>query len=345
MKTLINNTNYQNLIKGASIFTTGGGIPFEDQLESLKGLKSINLSLQSLDEFPKDSIICTAAELGPTDVPPLKKIKVIKRMRDLLSNAINKPIAGLYPPEIGQESVVIESSHYLNLPIADFDPVGFRAVPYIDINIFNLLKLRFNYTPMAVSTDRDEIFLVEGPISYERLETILRSMTSFSKLGVVFLLGGALNVNKLIENKLERPSFSKALTYGEIKNVNQLLKMLKPKIVIEAKVVGKKEFDQKGFLGEIVTVKDKEDKIFRLIVLNEVLFVLDKNSNLLAAVPERILLLDPNEPRGISGVFLEKNVSLLIVVIPPEKEWGTKNAHTIFGKERFMLLFKNLSLT
>lgn len=342
MRTIIDNVNYRDLIRGASIFTTGGGIPLEDQLKSLKKLKYIHTSLLSLDEFPKESIICTVAELGPTDVPPLEKVKVIKRMRDLLSNAISKPIAGLYPPEIGQESVVIESSYYLNLPIADFDPVGFRAVPYIDTNIFNLLKLQFSYTPMAVSIDKNELFLVEGAISYERLETILRSMASFSKFGVVFLLGGALNVNKLVENKLERPSFSKALTYGKIQDVKQLIRTLHPKIIIEAKVVKKKEFDKKGFLGGIVTVQDKEDKQYRLVVLNEVLFVLDENSSILAAVPERILLVDPNEPRGISGVVLEKNVHLLIVVIPPEEEWNTKNAHIIFGKKKFQSLLKEI---
>ena len=55
MKTLLNKKNYLKLIRGASLFTTGGGIPYKDQVTSLKPLKTINIPILSLDEFGSDA--------------------------------------------------------------------------------------------------------------------------------------------------------------------------------------------------------------------------------------------------------------------------------------------------
>lgn len=322
---------------GASIFTTGGGISMEDQFESLKNV-AINLEILSLDEFEKDSYLCTVGELGPTDVPPLKKEKVIKKMLEILKNATNKNIVGLFPPEIGQESVVIECATLLDLPIADFDPTGFRAVPYFDMNIFNVKKIDFNLTPIVVATDKDEIILIENEGSYKKVEKVLRSMTSKSDSGLIFLMGMTVSVETLLKNKLNNPSYTKALQYGKIKTNNKLFKKLSAKRVIEARIVEKSEFQVKGFLAEKVVVKDKGWNLLTLIILNEVLFVLDSDAGIVASVPERILLIDPRNPQGVSGASLTVNESIIIAVIDPEDSWKSKSAQKILGKKRFAKL-------
>ncbi len=342
MKLTINQKNALQLIKGASIFTTGGGVPYDDQITTINQLPRLKSSIYSLNEFPKAGYLSTAAELGPTDVPPLEKTKVIKPMLKLLTKTTGKKIVGLYPPEIGQESIILESAHHLKLPIADFDPVGFRAVPYIDINIFNLKKLPFSYTPMTVASDQGEIFLLDGQTSYERLETILRSMTQLSKSKVIYLLGGLLSVKQLIKNRLENSSYSQAFNFGAIEDFSSLIKKLKPLLIIKGTVTKKKTFKQPGFLGEIITIKDNNQQSYRLIVLNEVLFIFNQKNQLLAQVPQRILLIDSQKLRGLSCVFLKKGSPVSILILPPEKHWRSQKAQKLFGPKRFSTLLKNL---
>lgn len=342
MALIINSSNVKQLIRGASLFTTGGGVPISDQEMTVKKLKKFSLKIKSLNDFPKDGYICTAAELGPTDVAPLKKDHLVSPMLDLLSKTTGKKIVGIYPPEIGQESVVIESASLLKLPLVDFDPAGFRAVPFIDINVFNLKKMAFSYTPMAVADDFGEVFLVNGKINYERLENILRKMTAHSKSGVVYLLGGLLSVKDLLKNKLESNSLTRAYKFGESKNLSGLLKDLKPKIVINATVVKKKEFKQQGFFGEIIYLNSDNNQKFKIIALNETIFLLDKKNKVLASVPQRILLIEPVKVQGLSCVFLKPKKKVCVAVVNPEKQWQNKKAEKLFGKNRFSFLLKNL---
>lgn len=342
MKLFLDQISVQQLIKGASIFTTGGGVPLSDQKLTLSKIKNLKTRIFSLDQFSQTGYLCTTAELGPTDVPPLKKNHIIKKMLDLLVKTTGKKVVGLYPPEIGQESVVIESASLLKLPIADFDPAGFRAVPFIDINIFNLKKLPFSYTPMAVASDNGEIFLIDGQVSYSRLETILRKMTEYSRSGVVFLLGGLLSVKALIKNNLETSSLSQAYNLGKINKLNDLFDQLSPVLIVNATVVKKAEFKQQGFLGEVINLIDNDKRKYKLIVLNETIFLVDENKKILAHVPQRILLIDPNKIQGLSCVFLKKGQKICVAVIPPEKQWQTPKVNQLFGKAKFSFLLKNL---
>lgn len=342
MNTVISKNNYHQLIRGASIFTTGGGIPIKNQLQSLKKLKNLKTRLLSLDKFLKNSYLCTAAELGPTDVPPLKKDKVIKKMLNILSKIAGVDIAGLYPPEIGQESVILESAHFLNLPVADFDPVGFRAVPFLDINIFNLKGIKSFYTPMVISNEKEEIFLIDGNISYERLEKILRQLTQTSNLGVIFLLGGVIPVKQLLKMDVSGNSYQKAIKFGDMANTEVLLQKLKPRILIKAVVIKKESIEERGFFAEVVHIEDNFGKKYKLIVLNEVIFILGDNNKIVASVPDRILLFDSKNLCGISGANISKNMPLTILVIDSLTEWQTEAGKKIFGQKRFKFLLNKL---
>ena len=338
----INTKNYPDLVRGASLVTTGGGIPIADQLMSIKKLKKLDVRLQTLVEFPNDSFICLAAELGPTDVPPLDKKNVIKQMLSILEQASGRKISGIYAPEMGQESVVIEAAHFLNLPVADFDPVGFRAVPFIDINVFNLKGIDFSYTPMVISTDRDEIFLLDSQISDARLEDILRQMTQLSERKAIFLMGAVLSIEKLVKNNFNPESYSKAFKLAGIKTIDKLVENLKPKLVINVTVIDKKEVSVKGFFAEVVKFKNEQGNVFKMIVLNEVLFIMDNKGKILASVPDKILLIDPIKLCGLSTVNLSKNIKALILVTDPEKDWMVSKAQELFGARRFKNLLKEM---
>ena len=195
---------------------------------------------------------------------------------------------------------------------------------------------------MAVASDNCEIFLIDGKVSYARLETILRKMTDYSKSGVVFLLGGLLSVRSLIKNKLETNSLSRAYNFGQVKNLKDLLTELHPILIINAVVVKKTEFKQQGFLGEVITLIDGNKHKYKLVVLNETIFLINDKKKLLAQVPQRILLIDPNKIQGLSCVFLKKGQKTCVAVISPEKQWQSSRVNKLFGKERFSFLLKNL---
>lgn len=339
----INTKNYLDLIRGASLVTTGGGIPLADQLMSIKKLKKMDIKLQTLAEFPKDAFICLTAELGPTDVPPLNKQNVIKQMLNLLEQASGRKISGIYPPEMGQESVVMEAAHFLNLPVADFDPVGFRAVPYIDINIFNLKGINVSYTPMVISTDRNETFLLNSSVSYDRLEDILRQMTQLSQRRSIFLLGAVLKVADLVKNFVEGGSYSRATQLGRMKTEEELINSLRPKLIKPTTVISKKEIEVKGFFAEIVKLKTDKKKTLKMIVLNEVLCLVEGQDKIIASVPDKILLIDRLKLSGISTTLLSQNTKVLILVVDPESDWRNARARQLFGVKRFEKLIEEVS--
>lgn len=344
MKSNITSLNNQDLIRGASFFTTGGGVPIRDQVKTVSLLGKFRIPLLSLDEFPDDGYLTLAAELGPTDAPPIKKDKVIRKMLELLQQTTGKKIVGVYPPEIGQESVVIETAHRLKLPIADFDPAGFRAVPYLDINIFNLKQMNISYVPMIVSTDYEEIFLIDGDISYLRLEQILREMTSLSKYRCLYLLGAVVSAGLLQKKNIQVRSYSKAMDFGKVTKLNELIEKLSPKLILNGIIINKSEYEVKGFLGEILTLQTEQKKKYTLVVMNEVIFILDNKKGMLASVPERILLIDPKKINGVCGADITIGTELTVAVINPEKEWRDKKVAPIFGKKRFNSLLHHLSI-
>lgn len=342
MKHTITNKNIDRLVKGASLLTTGGGLSYAEQKKSLSRLKNLSINILSLDELSENLYICTAAELGPSNAPPLEKNNIIKKMLNILENASGKKISAIYPPEIGQESIIIETASLLGLPILDFDSTGLRAVPFLDINLFNLNNLPFPFDPIVVCTDQGEIFLLKEVNSYERVETILRHITKLSRNGIVFLLGGIAKVKDLKKNHSHSLPYLKALNIGSLKNIKQVENVLHPKMKIEGTILENKENKIEGFFAQNVLVKDSSGKKYKLIILNEVIFLLNENNNILSSVPERILLINPEILTGISSADLKKGRKILIMVLDPEKQWAGKKAEKLFGKKRLGFLLKSI---
>lgn len=339
MKHKITQENIDDLVKGASILTTGGGLSYKEQRASLKQFGKVRFDILTAKELPPTSYACTVAEVGPADAPPIKKGKIIKKMFDLLEKTSGKKISAIYPPEIGQESIVAESASSLKLPVVDFDPTGLRAVPYVDINIFNLKNLRSFITPIVICNDREEMFLVDGDISHKRLETILRELTTLSKTGIIFFIGGLVAIEEI--SKIASPSYSRALELGSIKDLDRLLNNLNPRIVIRGNVKETTEFHIKGFLEKAVTIATKETQ-YKLLILNEVIFLLDKKNKVLSSVPERLVLIDPVRLVGVPSGDLTTDKEVVLAVLDPEPAWKDKSAEKLFGRKRFKFLLGNI---
>lgn len=342
MKKILKLDNAIQLINGASILATGGGVPVEEELKVIKNLRNFKTSLVSLEDLPEDGFLCLVGELGPSGAPPIKKNKIIKQMLKSLEKITSKKIVGIYPPEIGQESVVLESAYYLDLPVADLDIVGGRAVPFIDINVFNLKNINYSLTPMVVCNDRDEIFIIEGNKTHGKVEEILREMTRLSSSELLFLMGALVSVKDLIKYKLENNSYSKALNLGSTNNLNELFSKLNPDLIIKGTVKKKGNIKQQGFSAAYVLIKDEKQNLFKLILQNEAIFLLDGKNKIISSVPEKILLIDPIRLIGLQNDKLTLNQILIIAILKPEKIWMSKKAEQIFGRNRFKDLLKKV---
>lgn len=337
---MLTSTSISSLIRGSSFFTTGGGVSYKSQMKTVSKLIDPKISLLSPDDLSKDSYIFTCGEVGPANSPEMNKQKIVISMFESLKQITHKNFIGIYPIEIGQESVTIESAYYLNLPIVDLDITGFRAVPIMDINIFNLKNIPFSYTPLVLSTNEGKMIDIKKKLSLKKTEETIREFTKHSKSGVVFLLGGVVDTNSILNNKLFSKSYSKAIKYGKIENYSSLQKTLKPRIVIDGTVIEKKEKKKIGFLFEEVIIKNADAQIFKLIILNEALF-LKKEEKLLASIPERILLIDSEKLLGIPSGEIRKGMKINILVLDPEKEWNSAKGKRLFGHARFKHLKDN----
>lgn len=336
MITHIQDTNLEHFIKKASIYTTGGGLDVKRQIASLHSIRSeLNVELKTPDEFSDSQYACSVTEIGSLSAPPLDK-KNITIMIQLLKQISGKKIAGFFPPEVGQESIIIESSHYSNLPIVDFDPVGFRAVPFVDINIFCLKPNVQNFGPAVVMTDKGEFISINTPISYQRAETILRNITELSEHGCIFVLGEITEMSKI-----KKLSKTNNMTYHSM--LEQ--KVLDNNVLFQDEfiVLNKKEVKNTGFTGEIITIQSKKNQQkYFLCFLNEAILLLNSDKKIVSSVPDRILLLDLKKEQGVSTLNLEEGKEFCIVVISAEQSWQTKEAQKLFGSNRFTFFYNYL---
>lgn len=331
----INKFNYTQLIKGASILTTGGGLSYVGQMKSMKKIANCNISIKSINEFKKGMYLTTVAEAGKADSPPIDKSKIAKKMLGFLQQVTGKKISGIFPFEIGQESITLESAYYMNLPIVDFDTAGCRAVPFFDINIFNLKKIPFSYSPMVIATDNGEIFVLTEKTSLLRTEEILREVVGLSKTKIIYFIGGLMLVDDFVKNKLTHfDSYSKALKVGECKTMHDLKKLLKPKKAFQVKVKKCQEYNVKGFLGKTVFFTT-DNKSYSLHILNEAIMLKDEKNTIISSVPDRILVIDQNKMLGKHTGTITKGDELTIFILDPEKEWRTKRAKKVSGLKRF----------
>jgi len=344
---LLNKKSIKAIIKGASILTTGGGLSPLEQLKSID-FKLVNnnlIQLKNIKNLDEKEIIITVGELGPANAPEINKRKIIKSMLDIFENMLDKKISGIYFPELGQETCVIESANLLNLPVIDFDPVGGRAVPCVDISCFNLLNINYSLSPLVVSTYNGEIMTINTPMDYNRIEDVLRNMTNISKHNILYFIGGAVQIKNLKPyfDKINNKSISTALSLGESDNImeNRYIKQNIIKDFGEVSINNVIEYDKAGFNFKKAIFETKDNQEYSIIVMNEVLFLLDKDNNVINSVPERILLLNSKENIGVHNKYIKAGKKLNILVLKPEQIWDTDKGRKLFGKERFIDLLKN----
>ncbi|MBI2234666.1 MAG: DUF917 family protein [Micavibrio aeruginosavorus] len=327
------------LLKGASILTTGGGLCFADQMRSLGKYAEMEIALCGLEAFDPEDVLVTAAEVGPADAPEIGKSDVLPRMLDLWRRMTGQAAKGVYPVEIGQEMIVLETAFHMGVPVADFDAAGGRAVPLVDISSFSLIGLDYSLAPMVVATDRGDIIAVETDLPPQRAEEMLRTLTALSRQRIVYFIGAPVRAGDLQKTGVANASLTAALAYGGKTDYADLAAALSPVLTLHGRVTGREEIDRAGFNCFQATFRnDADGQDYRLFILNEVLFIKDASGKICAAAPDKILLVDRDGLKGRSSAELLEGAATTLMVVRADPLWQTPQAQKLFGADRFSFL-------
>ncbi|MDR2526941.1 MAG: DUF917 domain-containing protein [Rickettsiales bacterium] len=327
---LLNKRELEKLIIASSIYGTGGGISVDEQLNSLNKLNdNIQIKIKTLSEFDENSYIAQVGEIGPASAPEIEKEHIIKEMVYSIEKLTDKKIVGFYAPEIGQEIVSIKSSYYSNIPLVDFESAGFRAVPYIDACVFNVLEIPHNFAPAAISTFQREIFLFNSKISFERTEEIVREITNISEHNIVFSISDIVRVGDIKKYNIDIQPYKKIMDISDM-NFSDFIKNEKIKNIFQIKIDDIDEYDKNGFNVKVVYSGD-----IAITFMNEAMFI-KSNDKLLYSVPDRILLIRNDKMQGIHIKEIVKGMELCVVVIEPIDYWNTARGKQILGYDRII---------
>lgn len=321
MKT-ITRKEAEYMIRGASILSCGGGLPFLEQMEYLKQLPiERGLSLIDIDELSGDSpedVFVTASELGPSGDPPIDKTKV-PLMLNLFRQKCHKNIKGIIPVEIGQESIVFDAALRSGLPIINTDLVGMRAVPKASYNALRAQNVPFTRSPLVVLTNKGEIIFVKKNKTLLEDEVQLRSIAKKTQ-GVIFVMGGFISAC-MIKKYLNHPSLSTVLAIGEklIKNKNFLSSVPLPLLFSASGIIRSVEkIENPGFTEKKVVLSSRSD-LYTLTVKNEYMRV--TNGDVTYAFPHLITFVDERKKRGLASSEIKKGMAVTLYVFKPLPFW------------------------
>ena len=330
MKT-ISKKDAKIMLKGASILSCGGGLPYKEQLDYLNTLsfdKNIEvLDINELNQVPKDKIFITASELGPACDPPINKSKMTE-MIDLFSKKYQKKIAGIIPVEIGQESIIFDAALHSNLPIVNTDLAGFRAVPKANFNALVMQRVNFTRSPLIVLTNSGTIIAMDKNISLNDDEIKLRQIAKDTK-GVIFVIGSFITAS-IIKKYLNYPSLTTIYNVGksleEKKDFTKKIP-LSIKYQAEGKIIDIYHKNSLGFSEKEVIIKINNN-IFTLKVKNE--YLKFSNRNIVFEFPQLITIYSKSLNRGLSSLDLVKGIDIEVIIFNPLPFWD--NFKSIYGK-------------
>src|SRR5437868_1343655 len=95
-----NNKNIVSLIKGASIFTCGGGFPMEDQLAAAQKMlkeagENFSVEIRDASELESEDYMISVTQVGPSDAPEISKREMLRPMLDSLEKVTGKKISSI----------------------------------------------------------------------------------------------------------------------------------------------------------------------------------------------------------------------------------------------------------
>lgn len=328
----------EQLFRGASLLACGGGLKYSEQKKSLASLKRSKklhtLSLMPASQLKNTDLCITVGEVGAAGAPPLDKSVIKSAFAEFCSQTGKKPVA-IVPPEVGQESIVLEVAAELGLPIIDTDMAGCRAVPRLTDLAMVVQNPEYTFSPLVVQTAKGECQFIPKQKTLELDEQAVRSVIPESE--VVVMLGGGIS-GKQIKEMLDYSSYTTAIELGaameqgkqKSKNLAQNMPALLPtKCLLEpvlCKVTQSTETEKGGFLhNEVVLVSVETGQTFNLMVENEYMELTCEKTKTTSktkySFPQLIMLANESLNLGIHSSELKVGLTVTLLVADSFAFW------------------------
>ncbi|MBU2052261.1 MAG: DUF917 family protein [Patescibacteria group bacterium] len=307
-----------NLIRGASLLSCGGGLKFSEQIKLAKGKR---VQLVSPNELRLNDWCATVSEVGAADAPVMAKTKLPQAIK-LLEAKTGKTITALIPPEVGQEAIVIDAAAITGLPIVDSDLAGCRAVPRLSNLALVILGLKFTMSPAVVLTAVGDSRFISQQSNLKTDETKIRRLVPRDQ--VVTLVGGLVQA-KTICRYLNYSSYTTAISLGTALGRKQSLKLVLPTPVLfgpkTAIVLAVHSGTARGFDSKIVTMMSAAGRL-KLTVENEYMKL--ETDRQTFAFPQLIMVFDSVNGRGVHSSELTQGKNFDLVVADAFAFWKEK---------------------
>jgi len=326
---IINKSNIETYLLGASVYACGGGIP-SDKAKEMFGDSEIQV--KPIEEFKADDYLMSVYGIGSVsdtkqdvDFSALAKDAIIK-----LEDLTQSKCKGLIPGEIGGEMAAFVVASKLGLPVLDSDLVGGRAAPEVTMDAYTINY--FPVSPAILVLANGKSYELAEPLPGSRVENWSRNILSKEKSPGV--LAGYAKPICVLQNILTPGTISTTMKRGQNMSIRQLDKK---EIVTNGKVVKVKLKDDEGFLTGYVEL----DNGIRLILKNEILGILEDNK-LIKNAPDIICAFCDDKPLHSTNIKQGQNIT--VISLKPIEQWGSLVAQGILGKEYVQKLIYSLQI-
>lgn len=346
---LLTKNDWLNIVKGATILSTGGGGDLQEAKEVFKEVfkNKKQIPLVKLSELNSNDVVCTAYIAGSVGSFERSTKPLIKAF-NCLQEIIKKPIKGILPVEIGPGDIAetVKIASVADLPVIDADFVGKRSSPEVYLETITLRNLP--RTPMVISGSNGKTIKILKNKSPQQIEKIVRKFAQDSG-GDAFVVGYPLTVKKIKgvvgENTLSLcQKIDNVLSEND--NVKKIVALTNGSLLFEGSVTSKIAKDDKGFLTGYIKIKGQNNfkgKVGKIYFKNEnLLFWV--NDKLILTCPDLICVLDQKTKLGVYNRDIKLKQNVIILGIPSLPIWKTTKGQKLFSPRTFGYNFKPVLL-
>lgn len=319
---LLNQSDLENLVRGATFLASGGGGTYESAMKFVKNFNTDHytcpkVTLINVENIPQDSkkYAIVLAYLGtPTKLKdaiiPDAAIQSVIAIREELKDA-GKELGYIVPIEMGGISTLVSClvASYLDLTVINADGAG-RAVPLLQMTTFATNGADVNPCVLTNNTDKKIIYKVSN--SHEAsasatIETLARSalgMPEFDQVGGITmwtmdreLLSTAIPIRGSITKCIQLGKTIGSQQYQEEMKIELIQDELKKidypsQIVCKGRIKDVKNTAIGGFDNGFITIQIEEgkpDHTIKILFQNESLIIWNsEQSSPLVTAPDLI---------------------------------------------------------
>jgi len=340
MSRIVTESTSLDIVRGASVFSTGGGIPFGVQVERIYSLfRSIaSINLLDVDDLNYSDHVCTIYGVGPASKTDIDLSKAIQKGLEKMESIVNQRFVAIFAGETGIESLVFQSATDAGLHILDADCTGGRAVPEIQFD--NLFVAGKSILPMVVATPSGEIKVLRVTKDKQLIEKFVSNIVISTKNSVAvidhpisakyarqFLTLGVFERSKKVGIFLKRNK-------GKKNCITNLAQFVHGRILFKGKISAINLKDDGDFLEGYIEITSRRRQAARVYVKNESL-ILWINNMVTLTPPDLLTLIDKEKFHGLHNSEIQIGQDVAVLGIPAVDMWRSVAGMRLFNPRKF----------